>query len=43
VNDEIDRLRLRATSALLSGEPNVIVVASVSCIYGIGAPDDGCS
>lgn len=40
VNDEIDRLRLRATSALLSGDPNVIVVASVSCIYGIGAPDD---
>jgi excinuclease ABC subunit B len=40
VNDEIDRLRLRATSALLSGDPNVIVVASVSCIYGIGAPDE---
>ncbi len=40
VNDEIDRLRLRATSALLSGDTNVIVVASVSCIYGIGAPDD---
>ena len=40
VNEEIDRLRLRATSALLSGDPNVIVVASVSCIYGIGAPDD---
>jgi len=40
VNDEIDRLRLRATSALLSGDPKVIVVASVSCIYGIGAPDD---
>ncbi|MBI4429025.1 MAG: excinuclease ABC subunit UvrB [Ignavibacteriales bacterium] len=40
VNDEIDRLRLRATSALLSGDPNVIVVASVSCIYGIGAPED---
>src|SRR5204862_2823379 len=40
VNDEIDRLRLRATSALLSGEPNVVVVASVSCIYGIGAPDE---
>ena len=40
VNDEIDRLRLRATSALLSGEPNTIVVASVSCIYGIGAPDE---
>jgi len=40
VNDEIDRLRLRATSALLSGDTNVIVVASVSCIYGIGAPDE---
>jgi excinuclease ABC subunit B len=40
VNAEIDRLRLRATSALLSGDPNVIVVASVSCIYGIGAPDE---
>jgi excinuclease ABC subunit B len=40
VNDEIDRLRLRATSALLSGERNVIVVASVSSIYGIGAPDE---
>jgi len=40
VNEEIDRLRLKATSALLSGDPNVIVVASVSCIYGIGAPQD---
>jgi excinuclease ABC subunit B len=40
VNDEIDRLRLRATSALLSGDRNVIVVASVSSIYGIGAPDE---
>lgn len=40
VNDEIDRLRLRATSALLSGGQNVIVVASVSCIYGIGAPEE---
>jgi excinuclease ABC subunit B len=40
VNEEIDRLRLRATSALLSGEESVIVVASVSCIYGIGAPDE---
>ncbi len=43
INDEIDRLRLRATSALLSGDPNVIVVASVSCIYGIGAPDEWAS
>jgi excinuclease ABC subunit B len=40
INDEIDRLRLKATSALLSGDQNVIVVASVSCIYGIGSPDD---
>src|SRR5438046_901038 len=40
INEEIDRLRLRATSALLSGDPNIIVVASVSCIYGIGAPDE---
>ncbi len=40
INDEIDRLRLRATSALLSGDPRVIVVASVSCIYGIGAPEE---
>ncbi len=40
VNEEIDRLRLRATSSLLSGDSNVIVVASVSCIYGIGAPDE---
>src|SRR6058998_2348793 len=40
INDEIDRLRLRATSALLGGGRNVIVVASVSCIYGIGAPDE---
>jgi len=43
INDEIDRLRLRATSSLVSGDPNVIVVASVSCIYGIGAPDEWAS
>ena len=43
INDEIDRLRLRATSALLSGDNNIIVVASVSCIYGIGAPDEWAS
>ncbi len=43
INDEIDRLRLKATSALLSGGKNVIVVASVSCIYGIGAPDEWAS
>lgn len=40
VNDEIDRLRLRATSALVEGRRDVIVVASVSCIYGIGAKAD---
>ncbi len=38
INDEIQRLRLRATSALLSGRRDVIIVSSVSCIYGIGAP-----
>jgi len=43
INDEIDRLRLRATSALLSGDRNVLVVASVSCIYGIGAPEEWAS
>ncbi|MGB5875075.1 MAG: excinuclease ABC subunit UvrB [Bacteroidota bacterium] len=43
INDEIDRLRLRATSALLSGDRNVIVVASVSSIYGIGAPEEWAS
>ncbi len=40
INQELDKLRLRATSALLSGRRDVIVVASVSCIYGIGNPDD---
>ena len=40
INDEIDKLRLSATSALLSGRRDVIVVSSVSCIYGIGNPDD---
>jgi len=40
VNDEIDRLRLKATSALLDGRTDVIIVASVSCIYGIGSPDE---
>lgn len=38
INDEIEKLRLSATSALLSGRKDVIVVASVSCIYGIGNP-----
>lgn len=40
VNDEIDRLRLAATTALLSGRRDVIVVSSVSCLYGIGNPAD---
>lgn len=40
INEEIDRLRLSATSALLSGRKDIIVVASVSCIYGIGNPED---
>ncbi len=40
VNDEIEKLRLSASSALLSGRRNVIVVASVSCIYGIGNPNE---
>ncbi|MEY3385959.1 MAG: hypothetical protein RIR53_770 [Bacteroidota bacterium] len=40
INDEIDRLRLRATTALVEGRRDVIVVASVSCIYGIGAKAD---
>ena len=40
INDEIERLRLRATSALLSGRKDVIVVSSVSCIYGLGSPED---
>ncbi|HPK05088.1 MAG TPA: excinuclease ABC subunit UvrB [Bacteroidales bacterium] len=40
INDEIEKLRLSTTSALLSGRRDVIVVASVSCIYGIGNPDD---
>lgn len=39
INDEIERLRLAASSALLSGRRDVIVVSSVSCIYGIGNPD----
>ena len=40
INDRIDRLRLRATSALVSGRSDVIVVASVSCIYGLGSPEE---
>ncbi len=40
INDEIEKLRLSTTSSLLSGRRDVIVVSSVSCIYGIGNPDD---
>jgi excinuclease ABC subunit B len=40
INEEVDKLRLRATSTLLSGRRDVIIVASVSCIYGMGNPDD---
>lgn len=40
INDEIDKLRLSATSALLSGRKDVVVVSSVSCIYGMGNPSD---
>jgi excinuclease ABC subunit B len=40
INDEIEKLRLSTTSSLLSGRKDVIVVSSVSCLYGIGNPDD---
>lgn len=40
INDEIDKLRLATTSALLSGRNDVIVISSVSCLYGIGNPND---
>jgi len=40
INDEIEKLRLSATSALLSGRRDIVVVSSVSCLYGIGNPDD---
>ena len=40
INEQIDRLRLSATAALLSGRKDVIVVSSVSCLYGIGSPQD---
>lgn len=40
INDEIEKLRLSATSSLMSGRKDVIVVSSVSCLYGIGNPDD---
>ena len=40
INDEIDRLRLKATTSLLSGRRDVIVIASVSAIYGLGSPEE---
>lgn len=40
INEEIDRLRLSALAALLSGRKDVIIVSSVSCIYGLGSPQD---
>lgn len=40
INDEIEKLRLSCSSALLSGRRDVIVVSSVSCLYGIGNPAD---
>ncbi len=40
INEEVDKLRLRATSSVLSGRRDIIVVASVSCIYGMGNPQD---
>jgi excinuclease ABC subunit B len=40
VNEEIDRLRLKATTSLIEGRSDVIIIASVSCIYGIGAPHE---
>ena len=40
INEEIDRLRLKATAAILEGRKDVIVISSVSCIYGIGAPEE---
>ena len=40
INEEIEKLRLSATSALLSGRRDVIVISSVSCLYGIGNPED---
>ena len=40
INDEIEKLRLSATSALLSGRRDIVVVSSVSCLYGIGNPED---
>ncbi|MEM9920024.1 MAG: excinuclease ABC subunit UvrB [Bacteroidota bacterium] len=40
INEQVDKLRLRATSSLLSGRRDIVIVASVSCIYGMGNPED---
>lgn len=40
INEEIEKLRLRSTSALISGRRDVIIVSSISCIYGMGNPED---
>ena len=40
INEEVEKLRLRATSSLLSGRRDIIIVASVSCIFGMGNPED---
>ena len=40
INEEVDKLRLRASSSLMSGRRDIIIVASVSCIYGMGNPED---
>ena len=40
INEQVDKLRLRATTSLLSGRRDVIIVASVSCIFGMGNPED---
>ena len=40
INEEIEKLRLRTTSSLMSGRRDIIVVSSISCIYGIGKPED---
>ncbi|MDQ3140770.1 MAG: excinuclease ABC subunit UvrB [Bacteroidota bacterium] len=40
INEEVDKLRLKATSSLLSGRRDIVIVATVSCIFGMGNPDD---
>src|SRR5690606_23145755 len=40
INDEIEKLRLKTTSALMSGRRDIVVVSSISCIYGMGNPED---